>query len=325
MPVVSPTSENLASAAQALREGLTVGVPTETVYGLAASGLQVAAAARIFEIKNRPTFDPLILHIPPDFDLTRIARSISPVAQLLMTQFWPGPLTLILPKTDRVPDLVTSGFDSVAVRCPSHPVMQELLRLVDFPLAAPSANRFGRISPTTAQAVQEELGEAPAFIIDGGPCSLGIESTIVDCTVDPPVLLRPGAVTLEELLAATPIRVPERSQGKDNEAQKAPGLLLSHYAPRIPLYLSHQSLSSGREFPQDVAFLVWKDLPTPLPKTFRVLAPSGKPREAATRLFQLMRELDASGAERILVDPIPTEGLGAAILDRLTRASSGMV
>lgn len=326
MPLVAPTASNLACAAEALRKGLAVAVPTETVYGLAACGLRPEAAARIFEIKNRPTFDPLILHISTDFDLGQIAGSISPVAQKLMARFWPGPLTLVLPKTDAVPDLVTSGLNSVAVRCPSHPVMQDLLRLVDFPLAAPSANRFGRISPTTALAVQEELGEAPAFILDGGPCSLGIESSIVDCTVDPPVLLRPGAVTLEELREVTPIEIPARLPGgRESEAQKSPGQLLSHYAPRIPLFLSGRPLSSMREFPGDTAFLFWKEAPAPWPGIFRVLTPAGHPREAASRLFQLMRELDASGAKKILVDPIPPGGLGQAIIDRLQRASSGRV
>lgn len=325
MPLVAPTAPNLAAAAAALEKGLAVAVPTETVYGLAACGLRPEAAARIFEIKNRPTFDPLILHVPAGFDLGRIVRFLSPAAEKLMARFWPGPLTLVLPKTAIVPDLVTSGLDSVAVRCPAHPVMQELLRLVKFPLAAPSANRFGRISPTTAAAVQEELGEAPAFILDGGPCSLGIESSIVDCTVDPPVLLRPGAVTLEELQEIAPVKVPPKSAGRHDEAQKSPGQLLSHYAPRTPLYLSKRPLSLLEEFPDHTAFLFWKEVPTPLPKIFRVLTPSAQPREAAARLFQLMRELDASGAKKILADPIPPEGLGQAILDRLQRASSGEI
>jgi len=325
VPIVAATSENLALAGDAIQQGLTVAVPTETVYGLAASGLQTEAVSRIFEIKNRPVFDPLILHIDPDFDLTEIVHDISPLAKKLMTRFWPGPLTLILPKTTRVPDLVTSGLNSVAVRCPSHPVMRELLRLVAFPLAAPSANRFGRISPTTALAVHEELGEAPAFIIDGGPCSLGIESTIVDCTVDPHLLMRPGAVTLQELREVAPVRMIRKTAEEESQVQKSPGLLSSHYAPRTPLYLSARPLAVLKEFPEQTAFLFWRQVPRFPPLTFRVLAPSGTSQEAASRLFQLMRELDASGAKRIWVDPIPKEGLGLAILDRLTRASSGMI
>jgi len=325
MAIIHPTAENLSAAAEALRRGLAVAVPTETVYGLAASGLDPEAVAKIFAIKQRPFFDPLILHVSPDFDLRLIAKSIPPLARNLMNQFWPGALTLVLPKTNIVPDLVTSGLESVAIRCPSHPVMRELLRITGTPLAAPSANRFGRISPTTAQAVYEELGEAPVYILDGGPCSLGIESTILDCTSERPVLLRPGAVSLDDLRKYAPGIESARITVPSEQAAKAPGQLSSHYAPRIPLYLSGKPLREHGTVSRETAFLCWQQIPENAPEHVRVLAPSGDSREAAARLFQMMRELDGSGSRQIWVDPIPGEGLGLAILDRLTRASSGII
>ncbi|GAB4241832.1 MAG: L-threonylcarbamoyladenylate synthase [Candidatus Methylacidiphilales bacterium] len=313
----------ITEAVRLLRAGEVVALPTETVYGLAADGLNVDAVARIFAVKERPTFDPLILHLARPSDLAKLVTVIPPEAEALARAFWPGGLTLVLPKRPLVPDLVTSGLSCVAVRCPAHPVMQTVLRQLGRPLAAPSANRFGRISPTDADAVREELGDRIPLILDGGPCPIGIESTIVDLTRSPARLLRAGAVPLEAIQQIIPCET--SPQPSDPSRPVAPGLLASHYAPRTPLFLARQPLADGPPLPPDVAALIWSRLPIPPPLHYQQLTVSGSDLEAAAYLFRAMRALDASGVRAIYADPIPMHGLGRAIHDRLTRASHGTV
>lgn len=319
--MILPANErSLQRAVEALRSGFCVGLPTETVYGLAGDGFNPSAVARIFEIKKRPAFDPLILHVAGPEGLSRVAASVPPQAQLLIGHFWPGPLTVVLPRTPGVPDLVTSGLDTVAVRCPAHPVARRLLELFGGPLAAPSANPFGRLSPTTAGAVEEELGSALALVLDGGPCDMGIESTIIDCSEGKPALLRHGAVSVEDIESLVgSVRI-----STDGEKIKAPGLLSHHYAPRTPLWLWEGSLEDSPGFDLRTGILAWSRAPVHAGPV-RVLTPGQDPREAAANLFAHLRELDAVGVERIVAESVPTEGLGRAIADRLQKASSGLI
>jgi L-threonylcarbamoyladenylate synthase len=316
--IVSSNDVGIARAAEALRMGECIGLPTETVYGLAGDGLRAASVARIFEIKQRPHFDPLILHVHPDYDLSQIVREVPLQAHRLMVEFWPGPLTLVLQRGDCVPDLVTSGLDTVAVRCPAHPVAQAVLRAFGGPLAAPSANPFGRLSPTTADAVEDELGGQLALVLDGGPCSLGIESTIVDCSSETFHLLRHGAIDRETLEPLTGPLV-EATQG---EKLKAPGMLASHYAPRTPLRLLEAGESSDVFWPPCTAHLSWGRPPHPKAVAGECLSLDADLREGAARLFRALRRLDHSGAREILADPLPEAGLGRAIMDRLRKASA---
>jgi len=308
----------MARAVDALRAGDCIGLPTETVYGLAGDGLNPLAVARIFAIKQRPAFDPLILHVAEPSDVERVASEVSPLARQLIERYWPGPLTLVLKRRDIVPDLVTSGLDTVAVRCPAHPVARRVLEQFGGPLAAPSANLFGRLSPTTAEAVDSELGAALALVLDGGPCLRGIESTIIDCSGDHPVLLRHGAISQEEIEAL----IGAVGVATSGEKIKAPGLLAHHYAPRTPLWLASVQLCDHSGFAPDTGLLVWHHVPEH-PGKVLVLTPHNDPVEAASRLFELLRELDGSGLQRIVVDIVPGGGLGRAIQDRLSKASSG--
>jgi L-threonylcarbamoyladenylate synthase len=316
MAIYPANDEGVGFALRQLGEGECIGLPTETVYGLAADGLDAQAVIRIFEIKQRPLFDPLILHVASGYDVERICVK-TPLAEKLMRVFWPGPLTLILERRDVVPDLVASGLPTVAVRCPDHPVAQRLLVEFGKPLAAPSANRFGRISPTDAAAVDAELGEDVGVILDGGPCRVGLESTIVDATGDVPLIVRKGGVTFEEL---------EKVCGKVGYADSKevqPGTLEHHYAPLRPLYRSEVPLHSLPDLPQDYGYLFWSRPHVQKVDHFRVLAHSGEVMEGALNLFRYMRELDALPVERIIVDPVPEDGLGVAVADRLWKASQG--
>ncbi|MFZ5807582.1 MAG: L-threonylcarbamoyladenylate synthase [Verrucomicrobiota bacterium] len=318
MAIIFADEASILRAVEALKKGACIGLPTETVYGLAADGLHAEAVAKIFEIKGRPTFDPLILHVPIGYDVEKIGEP-NEVFHRLKKSFWPGPLTLILPKKNIVPDLATSGLPTVAVRCPNHPIAQEVLKKFGSPLAAPSANRFGRITPTSAQAVYEELGDAVEIILDAGASPIGLESTIVDCTPASPLILRQGAATIEELRQVCPeIRLATKLQ-----KGQAPGTLENHYAPRTPLYLCATPLHTCKHLPEEYAYLFWQKTSMPAPKNYRRLSPTGSLREAAVNLFQHLRELDALSCKKIIVDPLPLEGLGAAIADRLKRASTG--
>ena len=319
------TPANLARLARRLRAGELVAVPTETVYGLAANALDARACRRIFTAKGRPANDPLIVHIHSLTQLHDVA-DINPAALKLARKFWPGPLTLVLPKKPIVPDVVSAGLPSVAVRMPSHPLFRQLLQLTELPLAAPSANAFGYVSPTTAEHVRAGLPKKIRHILDGGPCSIGLESTIVDLR-DPkkPRLLRPGAVTLTELSRALGVRVrpaPTRARAK-TAAQVAPGLLARHYSPRTPVTL-HAKLSPAQAA-ESSAREAWVFLAKPkhlTGKNIFWLDARGELAGVARRLFATLRRLDAQRFTRLHVELARGEGLADAINDRLRRAGA---
>lgn len=308
-----------AKAAQWLLDGECVAIPTETVYGLAANALNAAAVVRIFEIKNRPAFDPLIVHVSGLEQAERYAASLPAPLRTLAERFWPGPLTILVPKRDLIPDLVTSGLPQVALRAPAHPVTQALLRALHFPLAAPSANPFGYISPTTAQHVYDQLQNKIPYILDGGPCKVGVESTIVGYEKQETVIYRLGGLELETI---EQIAGPVRLDIRQNSHPAAPGMLTTHYAPRKPLYL----VENGRwpaTAPQKTGILTFQ-AKTGLPghALHLVLSESGDLAEAAQQLFAALRTLDQNaGIDVILAEPCPDKGLGRAINDRLRRAA----
>lgn len=310
--------ENIERAAKFIREGNVVAFPTETVYGLGASAFDARAVARIFELKARPRFDPLIVHIASLTEVESLAASIPRAARKLAEQFWPGPLTLVLPKHPIVPDIVTAGLPSVAIRQPDHPVALALIRAAGVPIAAPSANQFGRTSPTTAAHVDEQFGEQLELILDGGSCRVGVESTIVSFVEPTPVLLRPGGVPLEDIEAAIGSVAVQTSDG---DRPLAPGQLPSHYAPRTPLRLLHAS-DSPQLAGQRVGLLSFRrPLNSAGLTAVEILSEEGDLCEAAANLFAAIRRLDAQRLDLIVAESVPETGLGRAIMDRLRRAS----
>lgn len=315
---MSRFTTSISEAAEFLRAGKLVAFPTETVYGLGANALDVAAVAHVFEAKNRPHFDPLIVHIADEAWLPRLVTDIPPAAQKLAEAFWPGPLTLVLPKTDLVPDLVTSGLPGVAVRMPSHPMARQLLRETDLPVAAPSANPFGQLSPTTAQHVAETLGERIDLILDGGPCEVGLESTVVHVHADGTVLLRQGGITqedIERIIGSVAVR-----SSSSSGAAPAPGMLDQHYAPRTPLMLYEQTQPADLSGRRVGALLL---MPQPVPvvvEAVEVLTEQGDLRTAAAGFFAALRRLDQLKLDVIVAWRFPDAGLGRALNDRLRRA-----
>lgn len=307
---------DIQHAATLLRQGEIVGIPTETVYGLAAHALIPDAVAKIFEAKNRPFFDPLIVHVSAADDVLRYVTDFPEKARTLAAMFWPGPLTLLLPRNSLIPDLVTSGLATVGVRCPRHTLLQELLGELDFPLAAPSANPFGYISPTTTAHVQAQLGHLIPYILDGGPCAVGIESTIVGFE-NGVTIHRLGGITREEIEHVLgPVQVVAHQQ----HYPLAPGQLDSHYSPRKQLVIGAIPDLQKRYAHLPVAILSYQ---TDYEVAHQViLSRSGNLREAAQRLFAALRELDDSQAQVILAEPVPDVGLGRAINDRLRRAAA---
>ncbi len=306
---------DLKEAARLLSAGELVAVPTETVYGLAANAFDEAAVLKVFEAKQRPAFDPLIVHVHSMDQLAGVVREVPPEAEALMHAFWPGPLTLVLPKHPRIPDIVTSGLDTVGVRMPAHPLALALLRALPFPLAAPSANPFGYVSPTTAQHVADQLGDRIPYILDGGPCAVGVESTIVGLEEGHWVLYRAGGVPVE---AIEKVIGTVRPQVK-HVLPVAPGMLESHYAPRKPVFIG-DIRSLLKEHKGRVAVISF----TVKHEAWRceVLSPSGDVNEAARHLFATLRVLDANDADVILAEVFPDDGLGRAINDRLRRAAA---
>ena len=302
-------------AAALLRSGEIVALPTETVYGLACDALNAGAAAKVFSAKERPSFDPLIVHVA-GAEWVGILAAVSGPAESLVRKlartFWPGPLTMVLPSKDIVPDLVRSGLPTVALRCSAHPVMAAVVEELGRPVAAPSANRFGRISPVTAQDVMEELGGRIPLVLDGGACRHGLESTIVSVEDNRLVLLRPGPVTSEELEEFAPVEPATRS-----DAGSAPGMLESHYAPGTPLRL----WPSGADLPDDAQASGLLAFGAAGPGFARVEVLPSAAADAAPLFFASLRRLDASGVKRIYAREIPESGLGRAIMDRLRRAS----
>ncbi|MDB5047414.1 MAG: Threonylcarbamoyl-AMP synthase [Fibrobacteres bacterium] len=319
IPVLPPTEENLLKASRDLAAGRLVSFPTETVYGLGANALDPLALARIFEAKRRPFFDPLIVHIADRKSLDTLCTGRDDRAERLMDRFWPGPLTLVLPRTDAVPDLATSGLPTVAVRMPAHPVALALIRMAGFPLAAPSANPFGRLSPTSAAHVRDHFSEGIAMILDGGPCRVGVESTILSLETKTPCLLRAGGVPREELEALIgPINLAETNPEKPS----APGQLPGHYAPRTRLRLL-AGPPGPMAGPLKLGWLGFRSVPEGTFAATEVLSSAGDLREAAANLFACLHRLDSQGLDLILAEPIAERGLGAAIMDRLRKAAAG--
>lgn len=303
---------------EVLSRGGICAIPTETVYGLAGNALDSRVVARIFEIKNRPSFDPLIVHVSGRDRLPDMVREISEMETRLMDAFWPGPLTILLPRTNVIPDLVCSGSLFAGFRVPDHPMTLELLRELVFPLAAPSANPFGYISPTTPEHVLEQLGEKIDGILDGGPCRVGIESTVVKVTESEIQILRTGGVTPEALqeVSGLPVRILPASAHPT-----APGMLVSHYAPAKALILIDNAEIQVDS--PDTAWLRFDEYQegVPLDRQF-LLAPDGSLTTAARHLFALLRQLDADARfGRIMAIPVPGNGLGLAINDKLRKAA----
>ena len=300
-----------------LEQGELVAIPTETVYGLAGNAFDTKAVAKVFAVKNRPTFDPLIVHTYHISQIEQFVSSFPLKAQILAKHFWAGAMTLLLPKKDVIPDLVTAGLPTVAVRIPQHPLTLSLLESLSFPLAAPSANPFGYISPTTAQHVAAQLGEKIPYILDGGSCKVGIESTIIGFEGDEAIIYRLGGLSVEAIEKVIgSVIVKTHSSSNPN----APGTLESHYAPKKSLYLNKEIL---KEFaPEEIGVLCFSEYLSEVSQENQyLLSPKGDYLEAAQNLFSMMRVLDAMPIKVIFAELLPEENLGRAINDRLRRAS----
>jgi L-threonylcarbamoyladenylate synthase len=315
---------NITVAKELLEAGQLVAIPTETVYGLAANALNDDAVLKIFEAKNRPQFDPLIVHSDTVEKINSFVTDFPQKAQQLAQAFWPGPLTLLLPKKSIISDLVTSGLDTVAVRIPNHRLTLDLLAQLPFPLAAPSANPFGYISPTSAQHVQNQLDTKLDYILDGGECTVGIESTIVGFDGAEAIIYRLGGISVEAIEAVIG-KVSVQSHSSSNP--KAPGMLKSHYAPRKSLVIrsaeaGQWSVVSG-QWSLSVGFLAFRQPSPLLPiENQRILSPSGDFGEAAKNLFAYLRQLDDLDIDLIYAELLPEENIGRAINDRIRRAAA---
>lgn len=319
----------IAEAAARIRAGEPVAFPTETVYGLGANALDPVAAARIFEIKERPAFDPLIVHLATPAALATVVRSDAlddPRVHALADRFWPGPLTLVLPKREVVPGIVTAGLDTVGVRVPDHPVARALIEAAGVPIAAPSANRFGRVSPTRAEHVARQLGNRVGLILDGGPCRIGVESTVLLLARDRAVLLRPGGTPLEAIEADVgPVEIPAEHEARS----LSPGRAASHYAPQAPVLLVEPEATPRARPGERLGLLAASEAGRRTAEAVggpfvavEVLSPTGDPVEAAARLFDALHALDAADLDRIVAQPVPEIGLGRAVMDRLRRAAA---
>jgi L-threonylcarbamoyladenylate synthase len=339
---VEPEEEMLRQAAEVIRRGGLVAFPTETVYGLGADALNPEAVDRIFAAKERPSCDPIIVHIARFEDLCTVARDLPPCAHVLSHHFWPGPLTLIVPRAEMLSARVTAGLDTVAVRMPDHPVALALIQAAETPIAAPSANLFGHVSPTTARHVLDDLGDRADLILDGGPTRIGVESTVLDLSGKEPTILRPGGTNREELssiIGEIALNVSGRQRGGERSGFASPGLMERHYSPRAELAFfqgaesrtlaamrarMHECLATGKK----VGLLVAsedRDAFAGCPATVGDLGPRDNLCHIAARLFAAMRDLDEGGVEVILARGFGTAGLGLAIQDRLTRAAGGRV
>jgi len=318
---VTPSEQEIEKAAEILRAGGLVAFPTETVYGLGADASNPAAVKKIFAAKGRPADHPVIVHIADMSELKHWAAEVPRAAWLLAEKFWPGPLTMVLKRSPHVNDLISGGQNSIGLRVPGHPVAQQLLKAFGGGIAAPSANKFGRLSPTTAEHVREELGNAVEMVLDGGPCDVGIESTIVDLTHDPPAILRPGRVSAQQIADA--LLVPLGESAADRP--RVPGSLASHYAPRAPLKLVQ---------PDEIENYVRRQVVQP---PVAVVARRGRPRDSKVALWQVapetpeeyarllyasLRRLDDAGCRLIVVEALPLLPEWAAVRDRLDRAAT---
>ena len=312
--------KNISLAKTLLQAGKLVAIPTETVYGLAGNALDLEAVTEIYLSKNRPYFDPLIVHVGDAAAIDRYVTTVPAKAKALIAAFWPGPLTILLPKKNIVPDLVTAGLDRVAIRCPDHPMTVALLRSLDFPLAAPSANPFGYVSPTTPAHVNEQLGHLIEYILDGGECAVGVESTIIGFEGEASLVYRVGGITVEKIEA---VIGPVTLSALAPASLETPGQLPSHYAPRKPLYLGNLQALHAAHQGKRLAVLAFRE-PCSWPDITKqlVLSPSGNVDEAAQKLFAALRALDKEEVDAILAEEVPDIGLGRAVNDRLRRASS---
>lgn len=326
--VVTGTDADMGELARTLSSGNLVAIPTETVYGLAANALDSAACRRIFEVKGRPLIDPLIVHVTGPDHAARLAE-INEKAAELMARFWPGPLTIVLKKRDILPDIISAGLPTVALRCPRHALARKLLLTCGLPLAAPSANRFGYVSPTCVEHVVAGLGDRIDYVLDGGPCAIGLESTIIGMAdPDHPVLFRPGAISREELADALGMEVAMPKPHEDNAPADAPGMLKRHYSPRTPLTLFDDAdvspvVIDGTN--EAVVFFAHPEGTLPDWTKGRELfwfSESGKSEEAARNVFSLLRTLDEKKFAKIYVQRAPQGGIGEAINDRLGRAAA---
>lgn len=324
--ILTCTDKNIARAAQVIRDGGLVAFPTETVYGLGADATNSTACAKIFEAKGRPQFNPLITHVTNTTQAKHYGE-MNDTALELAGQFWPGPLTMILPRTQdsELADLTAAGLPTSAIRVPSAQIAQKLIKAAGVPIAAPSANKSGQLSPTTAAHVADSLGDAVDIILAGGTCEVGLESTVIDLSEDTPLILRPGGITAEDIKQATGLDIAYHHV-MDSQAPKSPGQLLKHYAPNIPVRLNAIDLKDGEAL---LAFGSTKFMgiksggaAATLPDSqIRNLSQDSDLHEAATNLFRMMRELDRPEHKAIAVMNIPDQGLGIAINDRLQRAA----
>ncbi|QGG47091.1 L-threonylcarbamoyladenylate synthase [Heliorestis convoluta] len=346
----------IAEAAQLLKQGQLVAFPTETVYGLGANALDSQAVNKIFQAKGRPSDNPLIIHIAQIEDLAQLTTDVPPLAQRLAEKFWPGPLTLVLPAAPTVPREVTAGLNTVAVRMPNHPIALELIKTAGLPVAAPSANRSGKPSPTRAHHVSKDLENKIAAIIDGGPCSVGIESTVVDATGPEPIILRPGGITFEMLEATTSERLTTIAPGlhgtranlETDETPRSPGMKYTHYAPQAPLYLltgtweeqvkKLEKIQERIEKSKEKIGLFISE------ESFRIISKKSNHRiekgaipviqragsrenlkDIAAGLFDALRAFDETEANLIIAETYPTHGIGLALMNRLTKAAGDRI
>lgn len=334
-----PDGAELAEAAQVLRSGGLVAFPTETVYGLGANALDGQAVARIYAAKGRPQDNPLIVHVAEREAVSQVAAVVPPKAQRLMERFWPGPLTLVLPKTPAVPEEVTCGLQSVGIRMPSHPVARALIRAAGVPVAAPSANLSGRPSPTSAEHVIEDIAGRVDVIVDGGETGVGVESTVLDMTVDPPVLLRPGGVTVEQITAEIgPINLDKAMAGAaPGEKPRSPGMKYKHYAPKAPLILVDGPVLAMQAKIRDLSYEYREEgrrvgimccAESRGAYQADVILEYGsraQPETLACDLFATLRAFDRHQVDVILAEGVSTAGIGLAVMNRLTRAAAGRV
>ena len=330
----NPDIRILAEAADVLKQGGLVAFPTETVYGLGANGLDPGAVEGIFAAKGRPSDNPLILHIAEPHEVEKLAREIPANACALMEKYWPGPLTVVVERTRAVPDAVTAGLDTVAIRLPDSLVARTLIGLAGVPLAAPSANTSGRPSPTTAQAVMDDLAGKVEIVIDAGPCGIGVESTVVDCTTPVPTLLRPGGVTLEMLMETLGEVEVDPALAHGSTVPRSPGMKYTHYAPAAPMTLFEgttgacqarvsqavaQALAEGRRVGAVVSAETAKSLPSST--VVAVYGSRLRPDEAAANLYNALRLFDTEAVDVIFAEGVAENGLGLAVMNRLRKAA----